>query len=68
MLSIQSWSPRDFTHDRPVPWTIVHGGGPVMLMIVQPLRDAIHTAKAAAGESAKVIYLSPQGRKLDQRA
>ena len=35
-------------------------------MMVQPLRDAIHTAKAAAGEGAKVIYLSPQGRKLDQ--
>ncbi|ABX68737.1 tRNA Guanine37-N1-methyltransferase [Salmonella enterica subsp. enterica serovar Baildon str. R6-199] len=35
-------------------------------MMVQPLRDAIHAAKAAAGEGAKVIYLSPQGRKLDQ--
>ncbi len=50
-----------------VPWTIVpYGGGPGMLMMVQPLRDAIHAAKAAAGEGAKVIYLSPQGRKLDQ--
>ena len=28
-----------------------------MLMMVQPLRDAIHAAKAAAGEGAKVIYL-----------
>lgn len=37
-----------------------------MLMMVQPLRDAIHAAKDAAGEGAKVIYLSPQGRKLDQ--
>ena len=37
-----------------------------MLMIVQPLRDANHAAKAAAGEGAKGIYLSPQGRKLDQ--
>ena len=43
-----------------------YGGGPGMLMMVQPLRDAIHAAKAAAGEGAKVIYLSPQGRKLDQ--
>ena len=40
-----------------------YGGGPGMLMMVQPLRDAIHAAKAAAGEGAKVIYLSPQGRK-----
>jgi tRNA (guanine37-N1)-methyltransferase len=38
-----------------------------MLMMVQPLRDAIHAAKVAAGEGAKVIYLSPQGRKLDQQ-
>ena len=44
-----------------------YGGGPGMLMKVQPLRDAIHAAKAAAGEGAKVIYMSPQGRKLDQQ-
>lgn len=37
-----------------------------MLMMVQPLREAIQAAKTAAGERAKVIYLSPQGRKLDQ--
>ena len=67
-VSIQCWNPRDFTHDnyqtvddRP------YGGGPGMLMKIQPLKDAIHAAKAAAGDDAKVIYMSPQGRKLDQR-
>ncbi|MFC3679039.1 tRNA (guanosine(37)-N1)-methyltransferase TrmD [Bacterioplanoides pacificum] len=67
-VSIQCWNPRDFTHDnyqtvddRP------YGGGPGMLMKIQPLKDAIHAAKAAAGNDAKVIYMSPQGRKLDQR-
>ena len=35
-------------------------------MMVQPLRDAIQAAKAEAGDDAKVIYLSPQGRKLNQ--
>ena len=67
LLNIQSWSPRDFAHDRHR--TVderPYGGGPGMLMMVQPLRDAIHAAKAAAGEGARVIYLSPQGRKLDQ--
>ena len=69
LLSIQSWNPRDFTtdkhrtvDDRP------YGGGPGMLMMVQPLRDAINAAKQAAreaGHEAKVIYLSPQGRRLD---
>lgn len=67
LLKFQTWNPRDFAHDkhktvddRP------YGGGPGMLMMVQPLRDAIHAAKQAAGGEAKVIYLSPQGRKLDQ--
>lgn len=68
LLSVAFWSPRDFTYDRHR--TVddrPYGGGPGMLMMVQPLRDAIHAAKTAAGEGAKVIYLSPQGRKLDQQ-
>jgi tRNA (guanine37-N1)-methyltransferase len=68
LLELHMWNPRDFTHDRHN--TVddrPYGGGPGMLMMVQPLRDAIHAAKAAAGEGAKVIYLSPQGRKLDQQ-
>lgn len=67
LLQLHCWNPRDFTHDkhktvddRP------YGGGPGMLMMVQPLRDAIQAAKAEAGDDAKVIYLSPQGRKLNQ--
>ena len=67
LLQIECWNPREFTHDkhrtvddRP------YGGGPGMLTMVQPLRDAIHAAKQAAGDGAKVIYLSPQGRKLTQ--
>lgn len=71
LLQVNCWNPRDFTtdkhktvDDRP------YGGGPGMLMMVQPLRDAIRAAKATAckddGVEAKVIYLSPQGRKLDQ--
>ncbi|KIO36147.1 tRNA (guanosine(37)-N1)-methyltransferase TrmD [Shewanella sp. cp20] len=68
LLELQTWNPRDFTHDRHR--TVddrPYGGGPGMLMMVQPLRDAIHAAKAAAGDEAKVIYLSPQGRKLTQQ-
>ncbi|MFQ6371315.1 tRNA (guanosine(37)-N1)-methyltransferase TrmD [Shewanella sp. YIC-542] len=68
LLELKTWNPRDFTYDRHN--TVddrPYGGGPGMLMMVQPLREAIHAAKAAAGEGAKVIYLSPQGRKLTQR-
>lgn len=68
LIQLQCWSPRDFTHDkhrtvddRP------YGGGPGMLMKVQPLRDAIQAAKDAAEGEVKVIYLSPQGRKLDHK-
>lgn len=68
LISFNCWDPRDYTtdkhrtvDDRP------YGGGPGMLMMVEPLKQAIVAAKAAAGEGAKVIYLSPQGRKLDQQ-
>ncbi len=67
LLDFQCWNPRDFTtdkhrtvDDRP------YGGGPGMLMMVEPLKQAILAAKAAAGDGAKVIYMSPQGRKLNQ--
>ncbi|MDO6563246.1 tRNA (guanosine(37)-N1)-methyltransferase TrmD [Amphritea sp. 1_MG-2023] len=66
LLDLQCWNPREFTQDkhrtvddRP------YGGGPGMLMKVQPLRDAIQAAKKTAGGQARVIYLSPQGRRLD---
>jgi tRNA (guanine37-N1)-methyltransferase len=60
------WNPRDFTSDahrtvddRP------YGGGPGMVMMVEPLELAIEAAKAAAEGDAKVVYLSPQGAPLD---
>ena len=66
LLELTCWNPRDYTHDRHQ--TVddkAYGGGPGMVMLVQPLRDAIRAAKAALPE-AKVIYCSPQGRRLDQ--
>jgi tRNA (guanine37-N1)-methyltransferase len=68
LLSLNVWNPRDFTHDKHR--TVddkPYGGGPGMLMMVQPLTDALNAAKQAAPDKAKVIYLSPQGRKLDQQ-
>jgi tRNA (guanine37-N1)-methyltransferase len=67
IIGLTCWNPRDFTHDRHR--TVddrPYGGGPGMLMKVQPLADAICAARAQAGETAKVIYLSPQGQRLDQ--
>ena len=68
LVTIHSWNPRDYTEDkhrtvddRP------YGGGPGMVMKVEPLRRAITAAKETLGAEARVIYLSPQGRQLDQR-
>lgn len=66
LLELHTWNPRDYTQDRHQ--TVddrPYGGGPGMVMQVQPLRDAIREARAA-GSAAPVIYLSPQGRRFDQ--
>lgn len=72
ILSLETWNPRDFATDRHR--TVddkPYGGGPGMLMKVQPLRDAIGAARDAAalqlGDGpCPVIYLSPAGAALDQ--
>lgn len=67
LLQLNCWNPRDYTSDRH--HTVddrPYGGGPGMVMKPEPLHDAIVAARATLPQ-AKVIYLSPQGRKLDQR-
>lgn len=67
IVELGLWNPRDYTHDRHR--TVddrPYGGGPGMLMKVQPLRDALHDAKSASEQPSHVVYLSPQGRPLDQ--
>jgi tRNA (guanine37-N1)-methyltransferase len=68
LLTFERWNPREFTHDRHR--TVddrPYGGGPGMLMKIQPLRDAIHAAREEAPGKACVVYLSPQGERLDQQ-
>jgi tRNA (guanine37-N1)-methyltransferase len=69
ILALDCINPRDYAtdrhrrvDDRP------YGGGPGMVMTVQPLRDASHAARARTGEGAHTVYLSPQGRRVDQAA
>ena len=66
LVDLRCVDPRDHTRDkhrtvddRP------YGGGPGMVMKVEPLRDAIKVAKAD-GPQRPVVYLSPQGRVFDQ--
>lgn len=60
------WNPRDYTQDRHR--TVddrPYGGGPGMVMMIEPLRQAIQAARQA-NPAAEVVYLSPQGRRFDQ--
>ncbi len=68
LLSLHGWNPRDYAEgnyrrvdDRPF------GGGPGMVMMIDPLRAAIRAAREADPAPARVVYLSPQGGRLDQR-
>ncbi len=67
LLQVKSWNPRDFTTD---PYRRVDerpfGGGPGMVMLIDPLRAAINAARAAEEKPASVVYMSPQGKRLDQ--
>jgi tRNA (guanine37-N1)-methyltransferase len=68
IYDVQFWNPRDFTtdnhktvDDRP------YGGGPGMVMLVEPLEQAISSAKVSQAEEnieSWVIHLSPAGKPL----
>jgi tRNA (guanine37-N1)-methyltransferase len=66
LLTLRVWNPRDYTEDRhrsvddrP------YGGGPGMVMMGEPLARAIKASRNEQVKGVKVIYLSPQGRRLD---
>ena len=66
LWKFRAWNPRDFTtdnyrtvDDRP------YGGGPGMVMLAEPLERALDAVRADGGGS--VVYLSPQGARLDHR-
>ncbi len=67
LLQVETWNPRDFARDnyrtvdaRPF------GGGPGMVMMIEPLRATLAAARQASEEPAHVVYLSPQGARLTQ--
>jgi len=67
LISLHGWNPRDYAEgnyrrvdERPF------GGGPGMVMLIDPLRAAIRAAREADPAPARLIYLSPQGAPLTQ--
>ena len=67
LLQVETWNPRDYTADihRTVDGRSC-GGGPGMVMLIEPLRLALQAMRDAAPEPVPVIYLSPQGARLTQ--
>ena len=67
IITINTWQLRDFSSNK---YKNVdekpYGGGPGMVMQVKPIRDCILEIKKKNLDT-KVIYLSPQGQKLDQK-
>lgn len=66
LLALKTWDLRDYADnkhatvdDRP------YGGGPGMVMMAGPLREAIRAAKEATPTPARVIYVSPAGKRFD---
>ena len=67
LMSLHGWNPRDYAEgnyrrvdDRPF------GGGPGMVMLIEPLQACLEAVRAADPQPAPVIYLSPQGKPLTQ--
>ena len=68
LLAVNAWQLRDFAEDNYR--TIDHrpyGGGPGMVMLIEPLRACLNAVRAADSRQVHVVYLSPQGRALTQR-
>ncbi len=69
LVELELTNPRDFSEDannrvddRP------YGGGPGMVMQYAPLTKTLEHVKSVSSDKAKVVYLSPQGQRLDQAA
>jgi tRNA (guanine37-N1)-methyltransferase len=67
LIELHIINPRDFSHntyrrvdDRP------YGGGSGMLLLYEPMSLAIQKAQALVNGTAKVIHLSPRGKRLKQ--
>ena len=67
-LALTTRNFRDYSENK---WRRVderpYGGGPGMVMNAGPVAKAIAAAKAAVGEGAKVVALSPQGEPITQQ-
>jgi len=68
LLRVETWNPRDDATDRHRSVDSgVYGGGPGMVLMIEPLRTTLRRMRAAAPEPVHMVYLSPQGTRLTQQ-
>src|SRR5688572_18532949 len=67
-LEVRLWPLRDFADDayrrvddRP------YGGGPGMVMLVEPLERALQAVRADRGVPGPLVHFTPTGRRIDQQ-
>lgn len=67
-VDVHLWQLRDFADDnyrrvddRP------YGGGPGMVMLVEPLERALAAVRQARADGAPVVHFTPTGRRIDQQ-
>ena len=67
LFALHTWNPRDQAQNRHNNVDArAYGGGPGMVMQVGPLRRSLQAVRAARGDEAPVIFLSPQGERFNQ--
>jgi len=69
LVSIEAVNLRDFTHDaHRTTDDAPYGGGPGMVMKCEPVFEAVESIiSTAVGVSPRVVMLTPQGRRFDQK-
>jgi tRNA (guanine37-N1)-methyltransferase len=67
LFKLNTWNPRDYTTDnRKTVDDRAYGGGPGMVMMVEPLEKTLQAIKALQGNAGLVVLLSPQGKVFNQ--
>ena len=67
VFAVECFDPREHTSD--VHRTVddrPYGGGPGMVMKIEPLRDAVRRATAALPQGSRRVYMGAAGRRFDQ--
>jgi tRNA (guanine37-N1)-methyltransferase len=68
LFDLQTWNPRDYANDqRKTVDDRVYGGGPGMVMMLEPLEKTIQAIQASAPKHGPVVLLSPQGQTFYQQ-